>query len=333
VLGFTHAKVGGDLGRKWRLPEELIEAIEFHERPTNTGLKFPALLQIVGLANLIMEAVSRGDSQTALDTARQSAAEYFEIRAADMDTLIVGVSEDARSLSNLLNVNIGGTPDISSLLEQADEARIQQQLEMQRQSEELERSNSDLAKRAYTDGLTGAHNRKKFDEAIAARFEVARSSGGTLAIIMIDADRFKSVNDTLGHQAGDEVLIEIARRVQGVVQEPAIACRYGGEEFVVLAPDLDRRGASRLAEAIRAAISASPISLKAVDCGKDDITVTASLGVSVLERENADRLSTPVLLTQAADRALYAAKQAGRNCVRVFTIKPVAAAQPMQAAA
>ena len=124
----------------------------------------------------------------------------------------------------------------------------------------------------------------------------------------MDVDFFKKVNDTYGHDAGDEVLVETARRLRRGVRGIDILARFGGEEFVVVMPDTDRFSASRVAERLRAAIETTPYSIHK---GAREISVTASFGVSCLE----NRLETADELAKRADEALYEAKKTGRNRV------------------
>ncbi|HWB20001.1 MAG TPA: GGDEF domain-containing protein [Phycisphaerales bacterium] len=326
MLEFTHPLIGSELGRKWRLPDMLVEAIAFHEQPDRSDLKYPRLLRVVWLAIDITETFSSEDSSTLLARARRQAAQHFQMRAVDFDTLITSATEDARALSSLLKVAIGSMPDVSALMEEADEARIQNELEAQRRTTELARSNEELARTVYIDALTGTANRKRFDEELQLQFDTACSGIGTVGVIMVDADKFKRVNDTLGHQAGDAVLAELGARILKAVGDQGTACRYGGEEFAIIVSNADRMSVSQLAERIRLAIQSMPVDLRQLECGAKEYAITASFGVAVYDADHASRFTTPQHLTQAADRALYAAKESGRNCVRVFTAKPKIAA-------
>jgi diguanylate cyclase (GGDEF)-like protein len=118
---------------------------------------------------------------------------------------------------------------------------------------------------------------------------------------------------------GDAVLIEIAWRMKSTAADKgALVCRYGGEEFAILLPDTDRRAAAQMAENVRRAIADSPVTVRNAGPAPS-VPVTVSLGVAVYEPGGASRLTTPELLVQAADKSLYAAKGAGRNCVRIFS--------------
>jgi diguanylate cyclase (GGDEF)-like protein len=159
-----------------------------------------------------------------------------------------------------------------------------------------------LEELATTDALTGLRNRRKFDDAIAAEWRRAARQKRPLALLMIDADHFKTFNDTFGHQAGDEVLIGIAICISDSVRRTGdCAARYGGEEFAVLLPDLSPTQAFVVAETIRLKVEQW--------CGETAIT-TVSIGVASVIPDADSEWTTVV---HAADKALYAAKANGRN--------------------
>jgi diguanylate cyclase (GGDEF)-like protein len=135
---------------------------------------------------------------------------------------------------------------------------------------------------------------------------------------MIDVDHFKAVNDTYGHQAGDEVLSETARRLEAVKRASDVLIRYGGEEFLALLPETDAHGAVVVAEKLRAAVADTAIPYLVPEVGPIEIRVRVSIGVSCLDAEMYDG----ALLVAAADNALYRAKAAGRD--RVVTIASLA---------
>jgi two-component system, cell cycle response regulator len=178
-----------------------------------------------------------------------------------------------------------------------------------RVSSQLEKALAEQERLAVTDGLTGLHNRRFFEEML--RYETERSvrTGPHLGLIVIDVDHFKSVNDAHGHQAGDDVLRSIAGRLDAAVRRRDVVARYGGEEFVVILPDADAEVLLELAERCRRIIADRPFPLP----GGPALPVTVSLGVAGLP----DHAGTAQELVRAADRALYLAKAAGRNRVQV----------------
>ncbi len=163
-----------------------------------------------------------------------------------------------------------------------------------------------VERQANTDGLTELPNRRQFEEALEVEISRAERFGGSLALILGDLDDFKQVNDRYGHQAGDDVLQTFADILRATVREIDLPARYGGEEFAVLLPQTDLDGAHELAERLRRALAARPMSTHPGGL----VAVTASFGVAAFPDA-----PTPASLFASADEALYRAKRAGKNCV------------------
>ncbi|HWK41366.1 MAG TPA: diguanylate cyclase [Croceibacterium sp.] len=169
-----------------------------------------------------------------------------------------------------------------------------------------------LAALARTDGLTGLANRRTFDEALDSEWNRARRYGGELALLMIDIDYFKRLNDTLGHPAGDRCLRDVGRILSGCVQRKTdVVARYGGEEFAVILPNTTQDDAIRVAQWMR-----QKIAQQSLPASAQGGTVTVSIGVGCIEGPDGD---DPTVLTAAADSALYQAKRGGRNRVVAAT--------------
>ncbi|RWX78818.1 PleD family two-component system response regulator [Neorhizobium lilium] len=187
-------------------------------------------------------------------------------------------------------------------------ARTLTQIKRKRYNDRLRMSLRQTIELAVTDALTGLHNRRYLDNHLKVLFNRASARSRPLSVCITDIDRFKAVNDTYGHDAGDEVLREFAARIRSTVRGADLACRYGGEEFVLVMPDTDAVSAASIAERLRDTIERSPFQLKAAGVA---INITASLGIS----SNIMGAETPEQLLKQADRALYEAKNAGRNRV------------------
>jgi two-component system cell cycle response regulator len=159
---------------------------------------------------------------------------------------------------------------------------------------------------AITDALTGLHNRRYMETHIGTLVEQAVVRGKPLTVLVLDIDYFKSINDTHGHDAGDEVLREFALRMRKSIRGIDLACRYGGEEFVVM-PETDVGVATMVAERLRRRIASEPF---AIQRGARAVQVTISIGIAgVTEGESA------ASATKRADQPLYRAKRDGRNRV------------------
>ena len=187
-------------------------------------------------------------------------------------------------------------------------ARTLTQIKRKRYNDRLRLSVRQTIELAVTDGLTGLHNRRYLDNHLKTLFNRAAARGRALSVCITDIDRFKHVNDTYGHDAGDEVLKEFARRIRTTVRGADLACRYGGEEFVVVMPDTDPGQAAAIAERLRSIIEGSPFELAHA---RLSLNITASMGIA----SNVEGVETPEQLLKQADRALYEAKSSGRNRV------------------
>jgi len=180
---------------------------------------------------------------------------------------------------------------------------------LQRRDLELKKAMQQLQEQAITDPLTGLHNTRYLRDFLPRELLRARRRDSPLAVIMIDVDHFKRVNDSLGHEAGDRVLKELGALLKKCIRGSDIACRYGGEEFAIVLTDATSEGARRRAEDIREAVKRLELS----HGGKPVGGLTVSLGVA-LSPYHADQATT---LLRKADEALYRAKDAGRDRVVV----------------
>jgi len=171
---------------------------------------------------------------------------------------------------------------------------------------------------AVTYSLTGLHNRRFLWDWVKREFRRARRKSSTVAVIMIDIDHFKRINDGFGHEAGDQVLRELGALLKRSVRDTDVACRYGGEEFVLALPEISIENVQRRAESVRASVK----SLKVEYLGKPLGPIAVSLGVAVFPIHAHDEDS----LFREADRALYEAKRAGRDRVVVAVPQPAGTA-------
>jgi diguanylate cyclase (GGDEF)-like protein len=160
-----------------------------------------------------------------------------------------------------------------------------------------------LREQATHDALTEVWNRAAILDILQRELNRSKREGSPLSVFMADIDHFKRINDTWGHQTGDTVLREVTRRMRAVIRSYDSLGRYGGEEFLVVAPGCTQTSALKLAEKLRGVIGESPI-----PTGESSLPVTLSLGVACIKEDSASET-----LVKRADEALYAAKRAGRN--------------------
>src|SRR6201988_855011 len=228
-------------------------------------------------------------------------------RTRGVPILMVAEAEDNARLLRGLEIGVNDylvrPIDKNELL-----ARVRTQIRRKRYTARLRDNVQQSMEMAITDGLTGLYNRRYMESHLATLVEQAAGRGKPLTLLVLDIDFFKSINDTYGHDAGDDVLREFAVRIKKSIRGIDLACRYGGEEFVIVMPETDRHVAGMVAERLRRSIAGEKF---AVDEGAKRIDVTISIGLSVLERKG-----EPVAdLLKRADKALYRAKHDGRNRV------------------
>lgn len=312
-LGTDHAEVGGVLAATWNLPPILEIPIGWHNRPAE--VKDPTLrkvTEVVALAGRCASIFVEENAVNAIAAVRRTCLETYKMSQADCDAVLAEIGLKTKEAASLFEISLGKSMDLQAVLLKANEALVAMTLQTQQQAVDLNRQNQDLKKRADTDGLTGLTNRAGVDAALAAAFSTRGAA--PLSMLMIDLDHFKKINDTHGHPAGDEILRTIGRIVRAALRPGFTGGRFGGEEFVLLLPNVNRAGAAALAEMLRKVISAKPLT-----AGAQKLPVTASFGVACADTETP--FTNPSQLIKAADLALYHSKNSGRNCVKVFSAK------------
>lgn len=330
ALGFTHCECGAALAAKWRMPDRYVQTIQHHHAPEGTGADSRELVKVVALGAMTASALTAPDAGAHLAGLLANANCWFGLSATEVATLLKEIGQSASELGRLFGKPVGVVPDAASLMRQANEELINQQIMAMREAEELRERNEALVKITITDALTGVGNRKKFQDESARLFEESSTIGRAFALVMCDGDKFKSVNDTHGHHVGDAVLRELAARINAAVGDAGIVCRYGGEEFAALLPGATLHEAIKIAEAARKAIEAPLFDLSATPNAPPTLPITISLGVACNDPSGAGCFTTMTGLIEAADKALYEAKHTGRNRVCSLSAPqaaPVAAVQ------
>ena len=243
---------------------------------------------------------------------------WLKMNAETRDIPVIMLTVRKEVADRVEGLNIGADDYLAKPFADAElEARIFAALRVKAAHSELRERNTQLESMlhhvealAITDPLTGLFNRRRFADVLKREFAITRRYKNTLSCMMIDLDHFKRVNDRYGHDAGDQVLKEAARRLLETVREVDVPARYGGEEFAVLLPHTAKRDAVIAAERVRAVLNRSEFKI-----GDESLRMTASIGVA----GNSDVTSGEAEdLVKAADYALYEAKRLGRDRVVLF---------------
>lgn len=310
-FGFNHPMVGAELAEKWKLPSDICEAIRCHHDLDGVSDQNRELARVVSMGAMICDAMDPESAKSAIRKIERLSGDWYAKRAPSVEELLKEVAETAKTLAKMFEQEIGDLPSSAQLLSLAQDKTIEHQVSLQREAEEL-------AIEALTDGLTRVPNRKRFDGVLELAYNEFAATGTGFGVLFFDADKFKNVNDTYGHAAGDAVLVELARRTADTVGDKGTVCRYGGEEFAIIVPNSTLDECAVLGEQVCSIIAATPFDLSMLDGVPDTLPVTVSVGVSSVDAGKPERLSSGDQIVQEADECVYAAKEAGRNNVKVF---------------
>ncbi len=316
-LGGDHAEVGQWLLERWNVPGLLALAVgSSHGTSPSSDKEIGQLLKVVSLSGWLADIWVRADAPEATRVAMAHAFETLGLDEKLLEPVLRAIATAMFSeVTRLLEADIGSPKEVNAILEQAKETllisalRVEQEAVQVRQSAtRLEEKHRVLSEESRRDKLTRLFNRDCFDLYLEEQVEAVRAIQKPLSLLFCDVDHFKKVNDKFGHQAGDQVLIAVARVLSERLRQKDLPVRFGGEEFVLVLPETDEAGACTVAERLRKRIEES-----SVESATGVMRVTISIGCATLS-PGAGQL-TGAELVQAADEALYAAKRAGRNRV------------------
>jgi diguanylate cyclase (GGDEF)-like protein len=312
ALGETYATVGAWLLRNWGIPEKLCGAIEiFRDDDRQSGKPgLPEILRTAELAAGVLCSEAGGEPP---DSSRfvQAAQSRFALDAEQCLEIIRTASTELQDLGQLFDLPDARMRSIEQIEAEVRERLAELTVAMHLENRTMALRQEDLLRRATTDALTGVGNRAAFDARMLLELERVARSGGPFALLMIDVDRFKDLNDKYGHQAGDRVLQNVAHLLDQNVRKVDYVARYGGEEFAVIAPSTGEDGVANLAERLRRTIESTPVTWEG-----HTLKATISIGAAVFH-EVSDSGDAPKII-KVADERLYAAKYAGRNRVAIM---------------
>ena len=286
-----HPQRGAELAQAFKLPEQALDAIRRHHDP-----QVPAetLSKVAWVAERVA-AVFEGGEIGRVRGEALAALSALGMKPADADNLVKSLPELVTEVAAAFQREIGPQPDVDALSADAHRTLVRFNLEYERLvsrleglitekeqlTEQLKRANLQLTELAATDPLTSLPNKRAFDEALTRDVARAKRHSIKLALVMVDVDYFKRVNDTHGHPAGDTVLRALSGILRKSLRTGDLAARYGGEEFVLLLPGADRDGGTLVAERLRRALEST-----AIEVPPAVLKVTASFGVAQLEAQD-----------------------------------------------
>ena len=237
-------------------------------------------------------------------TSANDTAEYAHVLVACEQEL--AASSDASGLPRVIKLLVESTAAARSTTDKVQAELAASRAEMMKLRADL----GDLQTEALTDPLTGLHNRRGFEFTLSKLCEEGSDGLPSAALLLMDIDRFKSINDTYGHLVGDRVIVATAKVLKDAVKGRDVVARFGGDEFMVLLPDTPGHGALALAEQIRSAFG----KLRIRRSGSEEVIVQISMSIGVVTLLAGKSVEQAI---DSADKALYQAKNEGRNCVRI----------------
>ncbi len=326
LLDITHAQISAMMLANWSMPETLCQAVQAHHGEGFAALepRTKVLAGVLWAASEISELFC-GDIEPAdFVGVWDRVVSLVGISSDALDEVLDALNGNVKEAAELFSIELGAAisydqirqgamAQLANLSLSAEHERAvaeSRALQAQTQVATLSEQNARLKVDAQTDGLTGIANRSSFDEHLALAIDLATEKQGDLGLILLDLDHFKQLNDTYGHQAGDETLRLVGRCLNKITDDLRFTARYGGEEFAIVATNATARELRELAEDIRKAVSRIRF-----QHGNKELSVTASLGAAHVSF--AEEMIDPEEIIRRADECLYDAKQDGRNRVEI----------------
>ena len=334
LLGTDHVQIGYSLALQWKLPPDFASGIQNHHSDSeelaqlSTDSQFQTLC-VLATATLLSDFILYGQNACHYDKMIEIARDQLEMEPDDISDTVSEVRQRADELPQELNISSDSMPSADELRDCASdllaaiaintdatlESMTTEQRLLEMKNSSLKKACEKLEKQANVDFLTQLYNRNFFDLYLSEQLSRLDKEHASIGVILCDIDKFKSINDRWGHQAGDAILKGVARRLTDAIGEAGVVARYGGEEFIVAIVGSTQGRVHDFSEAIRASIESAPF-----DGAGKMIAATLSLGYVTTESDQFKPPFTLQSLVAAADAALYEAKNGGRN--RVIAWRP-----------
>lgn len=323
ALELQHPDVGAQLAQRWRLPDELVVPIRYHEKPTAAPASHAELVRVVALAIHVHDILTLPEPFEDIRTTYQLARQWFRIDSTPMERLIHEIAESVREMSNLFRLDTGPYPDAEAIMKAAN-ARLVDSFRDGAPAAPDQRLQRLLIDGEETDPITGAMTRAALDRRLPELHAAARSHGRPLALVIVRLDQFDALAARIALAELDPLVVETASAIAGSLpQDDALLARYGADTFVLAVPGLQLGQASRLALAIHAAVSRA-LERQSASMPAIDAPVTASVGVTADTGCGQDDEQSCDELLAAAIRAADAARVAGGDCVRSMPMSQAA---------
>jgi diguanylate cyclase (GGDEF)-like protein len=315
-LGSDHRAIGAWLLDSWNMPNQIVRAVQHSHDLSASGIEpeYREYVRAVAMSGQLSDVWLANSDEVGIQRIGREVHRHLGIlpnRLADMfDTIM----EQIPVAETIFEMDLFQTDTLQDITDTAREILMIRNLhalsevaDLQQRANKLEDENEELKEESSRDALTGSYNRRYFELALEKEFGAAGRHEWPLSVVFVDLDRFKQINDTHGHQAGDAMLREVAALLVGNLRDTDIVARYGGDEFVLLLPGIDNSVAENVAK--RLVHQARDRSVLGDDGEK--VSITLSLGTATRDAQNA--FDTAKDLLAAADQALYHSKRNGRD--------------------
>jgi diguanylate cyclase (GGDEF)-like protein len=315
TLGADHAELGAWLMRHWHLPESICQIVALSHDPGSEPQATPLGIssRCVALGAEYTEVLLGSPDAVSLDVVARKAQELLGIDTQSLGNALEAFVAEIPEIERLFDTKLMDAGYATSMVEQARDLltmrtmrALQKVSSLEEDLERLEVRTATLEDQHRRDALTGVFNRGYLDIVIEKEFRSAQAGAWPLSLVFVDLDRFKQVNDTYGHPAGDAVLIATAKLILDVVRDSDFVARYGGEEFVIVLAGIGLIAAQRVCERLLARLRTT----EHVFPG-GAIRATASLGLATHCPETP--FASAAQLIASADRCMYSAKESGRD--------------------
>ena len=315
--GEEHAFVSGWLAQQWNLPEIYVLSLRGSHDPDQVEVTsdLRGIVQTVAVSGPLADVWVSKDLLQATANAKTAAKQILNMDGEDLNQILSSLTEALPEVSSLFEIDLGDAETLNEIAERAQETLLTATMDTVRHAQqaqmkatELESENQDLKERSARDSMTGVYSRAYLEEALGREFDWANERGHSLTVVFCDIDNFKQINDTHGHQVGDQIISSVARTLKSQLRQHDVVARYGGDEFVLLLTERDTAEVGSVCRRICNAVASQPLDISLADSAQFT-KMTVSLGHATQSPQK--EFKTAELLLHAADKALYEAKGAG----------------------